>query len=209
MKKSLLLFYSLVIVFELLSVLFLGVYHTIYAAYSWEKILSTLVHCLDNNLMVAAWATLPVAFADLFHLRIRGNWYHHFIKVYLGVASIVLTTLYCLDIVLYGYWGFRLNLTPFVYVFDNPITALKESPIWAIVGTLLVMTMLLFAVSKLVNRMYPENNLDYSTSNEDPVIKHRNVVHTNALLLVLMALAWGGTTTRPIEPNTWERLTYR
>lgn len=196
MKKTLFLFCSLVIVFELLSALFLGAYHTIYAAYSWEEILRTLAHCMGNNLMVAACATLPVALAYQVYLRMRGNWYRHFMKVYLGAASIVLTTLYSLDIVLYGYWGFRLNLTPLVYVFDNPITALKESPAWAIVGTLLMITLLLFGVSKLVNRMYPENDLDYATSNEDPVIKYRNVVYSNALLIVLLALAWGGTSTR-------------
>lgn len=196
MKRTLLLFISLVVGFELMTALFLGVYHQIYANFTWYEILLTLWHSLGNHLMVASCIMIPVALLDLVHLHFCGNWYRYFMMGYLSLASILLVTLLSLDIVLYGFWGFRLNLTPFVYILDNPITAMKESPSWAIWGTMVIVAGLLFGVYKLVNRLYPKEDTIYSMNRENLILKFWHVMRADLLLVILLALAWGGNAKR-------------
>lgn len=193
MKRILKYLLALVLGFECLTALFLLVYHKQYAAYSMLEIAQTLWYSLGNHLLVAANVLLPVAFAELIHVHLKGNWYRLFLMIYLSVVAIVISTLCGIDIVLYAYWGFRINLTPFVYILDNPISAMHESPAWAIWGTFGVMALLVAGVYRLVSRNYPREEGWGYTSHAPLLSLMFRTMSCNALLLLLLLLSWGGT----------------
>ena len=49
-------------------------------------------------------------------------------RIYFAVVSLVLSTIYVSDLALYGYWGFRLDMTPVFYLTTSPSAALASAP---------------------------------------------------------------------------------
>lgn len=193
MKKLMSYFICLVLAFECMTGIFLAVYHEQYAVYGVCDILQTLWHSLGNHILVSANVLLPLAFAELLNVHLRGNWYRYFLMIYLCVVAAVLTTLCCIDIVLYGYWGFRLNLAPFVYIIDDPIAAMHESPAWAIWGTTAIFAVLVICICRWVAREYPRGKYLVKASHSDLITLVLRTMGCNAMLILLLLLSWGGT----------------
>jgi len=47
---------------------------------------------------------------------IRGDWYRHFMRIYTWFLLFISSSLVIGDAVLYNYWGFRMDYTPFIYL---------------------------------------------------------------------------------------------
>ena len=117
MKKKLILYASIVLFFQLLTLVFLLVHAGIYGECSFFDKLLVLWHSLPHNLSVTAWMLLPVFFVGIPYVWIRGDWHRLFIIFFVTLVSVPVIFLWLFDLVLYGYWGFRLDTTPLIYLF--------------------------------------------------------------------------------------------
>ena len=53
--------------------------------------------------------------------------------VYLGIVSLFISLMFCLNIVLYEYWGFPLDSTPLFYFFSSPSDAVASVSVFTVI----------------------------------------------------------------------------
>ncbi len=89
----------------------------------WSSLGSIMYHGMPLDMAIAAYLVL-IPFA----LRIIQIWTNHLSiriaqHVYLIISALVLSIIYGADMVLYPFWGFRLDATPFFYFMSSPMDA--------------------------------------------------------------------------------------
>ncbi len=100
---------------------------------------SVPVHGFSMDLAVSAYiAVLPVlAFVISLWFGSSGI-IDRMLKWYFGIISAVVSAVVLLDAVLYGYWQFKLDVTPFTYFLSSPSAALASAVWWQILLALFV-----------------------------------------------------------------------
>lgn len=95
-----------------------------------------MLHGLPMDMSVAGYLSvipgLLIAAATLTRLR----WPRVALDVYFGLVSALLGGIYCLDLLLYGYWGFRLDMTPVFYFTTSPSAAMASARWWEVLAGL-------------------------------------------------------------------------
>lgn len=133
MKKAVVKFILIYLVFVALFVaqkpLFMGVYFNEIDP-CWIDWLAVPLHGLSMDLAVAGYLTVVPGMLIVAQLLTRRRWPHVAMRAYLGLAAALISAVFCLDIVLYGYWGFRLDTTPLFYFTTSPSAAMASAPWW-------------------------------------------------------------------------------
>lgn len=191
MKKKLLLLLAFVVLGVLQAVIFMLAYSDRFEAYSFAQCLLALIYAVPQSLMVASWVMLPAFVVGFVYVWIRGDWHRRFMIGYLTFVMVPLLVLCCLDWVLYGYWGFRLDVTPFIYVLDDPLEAAKESPWWAFPLTLGVVGLVTWGFNALMRLVYPPRRSGSITRMNTGAAQQREGL-CNLLLCVLTAIVGSG-----------------
>ena len=124
MKERLLAFVKtyglLVLLFVAQKPLFMLFHVEMYAdcpAAEWGRV---VWHGLPLDLSVAGYLTALPALLLAASAWSWGRWLTWVLRVWFGVVSLLLSVVFILDLVLYEYWGFRLDTTPFFYFFSSP-----------------------------------------------------------------------------------------
>lgn len=133
MKKALLKFlwiYLLfVVVFMLMKPVFLTVYASVIGA-SAADWLAVVRHGFSMDLCVAGYLTVIPGLLLIGELVSRARWIRMALDVYMAVATGLVAVIYCLDLGLYGSWGFRLDMTPVFYFTTSPTAAMASVEWW-------------------------------------------------------------------------------
>lgn len=191
MKKKLLLLLAFVVLGVLQAVIFMLAYGDRFEPYSFAQCLLALIYAVPQSLMVASWVMVPAFVVGFVYVWIRGDWHRRFMIGYITLVMVPLLLLCCLDWILYGYWGFRLDATPFVYLFDDPLEAIKESPWWGIPLTLCVVAFFTWLIHALMRLVYPPRRSGSITRMNHGAAQQREGLY-NLLLAVLMAIVGSG-----------------
>jgi len=115
-----------------------------------------------GDIMQVIWHGLKMDFATAGYLTAlpglaltAGAWLQSprpvivFYKIYIAVTSFLVLTIIVTDTALYGYWDFKLDITPLFYVMTDPMAAVASVPLWAVVSgiiSLLLMTTGLYII---------------------------------------------------------------
>lgn len=133
MKKSFLkiiatyiTFLLLFIVERLVFVLFYGGKQSL-AVSDWVQ---SFVHGFPLDASVAGYLTILPALLSLVAMMSGSLWVAKIEKIYYVVASVLVSLIFCLDIVLYSFWGFRLDSTPIFYFVSSPGAAMASASAW-------------------------------------------------------------------------------
>lgn len=138
MKKSLLKFVATYFLFVLLFVLqkpvFMAVYHNLYADAGLTDWLAVMWNGLPLDLSLAGYAG---AIPGL--LLIARQWTASrvlgWIEMgYYVVIALVMSLGMCADLSLYGFWGVRLDMTPWFYFVSSPEAAMASVSWWYVAG---------------------------------------------------------------------------
>ena len=153
MKERLLAFAKtyvlLVLLFAVQKPLFMLFYIEMYggcAPAEWGRV---VLHGLPLDLSVAGYLSALPALLLVASAWAWGRWLTWAMRVWFGVVSLLMSVIFILDLVLYEYWGFRLDTTPFFYFFSSPgDTLASASGGTAVLGFLMmaVCAVLLFAL---------------------------------------------------------------
>lgn len=132
MKKALLKFlwiYVLyVAVFMLLKPVFMLVYLR-HDATPWQWV-EVLRHGVAMDFCVAGYLTVVPGLLIMAQLLTRRRWPQVALNVYMGVTAFLVGIICCLDMGLYGSWGFRLDMTPLFYITTSPGAAMASLQWW-------------------------------------------------------------------------------
>ena len=93
--------------------------------------LKTLWHGLPTDLTMSGYLmTIPLIVTIVWIWRPRKR-LRKFMTVYLWVIAALISVVYVIDGVLFPFWGFRIDTTPFFYFFSSPKSALASISIGA------------------------------------------------------------------------------
>lgn len=94
------------------------------------------LHGLAMDMSVAGYLSVIPGLLIAAGTLTRRRWPRVALDVYFGLVSALLGGIYCLDLLLYGYWGFRLDMTPLFYFSTSPAAALASARWWEVLAGL-------------------------------------------------------------------------
>ncbi len=147
-------FVTLTVVMMLLKPLFMVFNGAEYAEYGFFDALSVMFGGLRMDASMAAYLTVVPAFLSIVSIwtGLR-KWLLVSLRVWFGVSAFLISVVFVLDTVLYGYWGFKLDTTPLFYFSSSPSLALASASAWEIAGGLVATTLLATSIYLLLDRI--------------------------------------------------------
>lgn len=116
----------LVLIFMVQKPLFMLFYIDMYADCTLAEWVHVIWYGLPLDLSVAGYLMTLPSLLLVASVWMCGRWLKWSLRVLFGVISLLMGGIFILDLVLYRYWGFRLDTTPFFYFFSSPCDALAS-----------------------------------------------------------------------------------
>ena len=141
MKERLLTFVKIYVLFVCLFAvqkpLFMLFYADLYAGEPWTACFDVILHGLPLDLSVAGYLSALPGLLLIASAWSCGRWLRVVFQAYFILISLLIGVIFVIDLVLYEYWGFRLDTTPFFYFFSSPRDAMASASGWmALLGFL-------------------------------------------------------------------------
>lgn len=155
MVKKLILYFSFVLLFLLERPVFMAFHSDVFSAYSIGEKLLVMWHGLPHDFTCAGYVMALPFLAAIPAIWLGGPWHRTFMRWYLRIILVPVLLIFFVDLGLYGYWGFRLDSTPLIYLFDNPIDALALCPWWAWTIVPVMMYVLWWVLQKAMLSLFP------------------------------------------------------
>jgi phosphoglycerol transferase MdoB-like AlkP superfamily enzyme len=183
MRKLMIIFASVVGFFLVGTIIFMVFHYGVYGQYGIGDWLQVLIHSVPQDLTVAGYVVAVPLIVKLFHLWLPGNWFRHLMYWVLGILFFVVLFLWLADLVLFGYWGFRLDATPLIYLLDNPAEALGSAPWWMYFLGIGGIVLILYVVEWLLHKLMPSPQRSHShlwreACSNRPEPLRRRIIHT-------------------------------
>ncbi len=145
--------------FVLQKVVFMLYYNSLMHDATLADHFSVIWHGLPMDFSVAGYLTVIPALMILAGIWVRHRWLDTALKAYFAVTAILLASIALLDLELYGYWGFRLDMTPLFYFSTSPSAAFASATAHQIfIGVIAVAAIaygIYTAFSRTVCRIHP------------------------------------------------------
>lgn len=132
--KTVAYFATFVIIFILQKPVFLAVYASEIGESWLGNLWPVVAHGLAMDCSMAGYLTAVPALLVIVSLWTRSKGVAIVGNIYSAIVAAVISIVFCLDIVLYGYWGFRLDMTPVFYFTTSPAAAMASAWVWMIVA---------------------------------------------------------------------------
>jgi len=146
-----------IIVFVLLKVVFMVFYHDIYGDFSLTAYLQVLLSGLKHDASIAGYFSVIPGFVIIASFWIKNKAVRILSVTYFLLIAFVVAFVFVLDLILYQYWGFRLDSTPFFYL-TSPANALASTS-WLLNATgILVILLLAVALFLLFKKLLIVNS---------------------------------------------------
>lgn len=131
MKQRLLTFIKIyvccVLLFVVQKPLFMLFYTDFYSNCTVTDWWRVIWHGLPLDFSVAGYLTALPGLLLVASVWLSGRWLIWTFRVWFGIVSLTVGVIFILDLVLYEYWGFRLDTTPFFYFFSSPSDTLAST----------------------------------------------------------------------------------
>lgn len=142
-----------VCLFVLQKPLFMLFYSQFYDSCSWLDWFRVIAYGLPLDISVAAYLTVVPALLYLVSVWVLSTTLRRIWCGYYILVSTLLSVLFIIDLVLYEYWGFRLDTTPFFYFFSSPKDTLASADaymLFAGFGAMVCCTVLYYCIFYIV-----------------------------------------------------------
>lgn len=105
-------------------------YHSLYANASFADYFRVMWHGLPLDFSLAGYLTVIPGFILIASAWTQSRILYYIRCFYYGVVSFVMSCIFMLDLALYGFWEFRLDVTPIFYFFTSPKDAMASVSGW-------------------------------------------------------------------------------
>ena len=130
-----------IIVFVLLKVVFMVFYHDIYSGFSFTTYLQVLLSGLKHDASIAGYFSVIPGFILIASFWTQNKAIRIISSTYSLLIAFFIAFVFVLDLILYQYWGFRLDSTPILYI-TSPTNALASTS-WVLNVTGIIVVLLL------------------------------------------------------------------
>ncbi len=128
-----------------------------------KALAGTFTHGIKLDISAAAYILVIPMLVLLPSIWIKGEWFRHFMKGYTWLLLLVCSLIVVGDLVLYSYWRFRMDYTPFLYL-DNPGDAAASVSTLQISGFVFIVILLTvisgLSYNKFIDRQFSEKRID-------------------------------------------------
>lgn len=192
MRKLLLIYLTMLATSLVGTLVFLVRHLAIFGQYGALDWLNVLLHCVPQHLTVIGYSmVLPLLLGGV-NIWLEGlvgggvrrsngrresrrlGWFGRFMQWYMPVVAVVLCLLWAVNLELYSYWGIVLDSTVLIYLLDNPVSAIAESPLWVIIVGTLFCAGLGWLVASAIGRLYDQSpqtsGSRYSSSSRSSIL---------------------------------------
>lgn len=142
------LYLSFIVLFILQRIGFVCCYYSSLGDASFSDILSAMYAGVSLDASMAGYLTVLPVLLGAVVLLVKSRVAEIVEKAYFGVIAVIISLITVLDIALYSYWGFRLDMTPMFYFFSSPSSAMASATIGETVLSLAIFAILVIAVWK-------------------------------------------------------------
>jgi phosphoglycerol transferase MdoB-like AlkP superfamily enzyme len=125
-------YFLFILIFIAWQPIFMVYHHAIYRTATFSDYLLVIYHGFPLDFSVAGYLTVIPALLLIVSVFCRFSVYQRMAHIYYVIISIFLSFVYITDMVLYSFWGFRLDSTPIYYFFTSPKDAFASVSIWFI-----------------------------------------------------------------------------
>lgn len=136
MKKGLVKLLAVFGTFTAVMALWKVVFMALHMPDQLGSIGQVMLHGLAMDMSVAGYLSVIPGLLIAAETATRGRWPRVALSVYFGFVSALLGGIFCLDLLLYGYWGFRLDMTPIFYFTTSPASAMASARWWEVLAGL-------------------------------------------------------------------------
>ncbi len=163
MTKKLLLFLRIYLLFVCIFIvekpLFMLYYYDIYKVVSIPDFIAVTFHGLQLDVSMAAYLSVIPGLLLIVSVWANPQIIKRMLAIYFALISFIISTVFVVDLVLYRYWGFRLDSTPLFYL-RTPKNAMASAN-WVnnIIGLLFIIliSLLLYFILKPVLNNFKKN----------------------------------------------------
>lgn len=115
--------------------------YKISSGFNTGELIATFMHGVQLDISATAYfIALPALFLIL-SVWVNGNWYGIAVKWYSFLLIIMSLIIIVTDSILYSYWGFRMDYTPFLYL-KTPAEAMASASLFSIICILAIILIL-------------------------------------------------------------------
>ena len=129
LKKLVAVYFIFIAYFIVQKCLFMAFYDNVIGM-TLGDVWPVIRHGWDMDCSIAAYLSAIPAICFICELWISHRWLEVTLRCYFGLISVLLGIITVLDITLYGYWGFRLDMTPLFYFSTSPAAAMASAEWW-------------------------------------------------------------------------------
>jgi phosphoglycerol transferase MdoB-like AlkP superfamily enzyme len=148
------IFYSIffIIYFLLIKVYFIVANYDLFLHVSFLEIVKIFIHGFVMDLSATAYLVFLPGLLLTVSIIKNASFFLTAIRIYTIIIIAIISFIAVIDAELYHYWGFRLDITPLLYI-KTPTEALASISIWAILRQLII-GIILFYVSYITFKRY-------------------------------------------------------
>ena len=121
-------YFAFVLLFMLQKPLFMLWQGDLYSDASVGEWFQVIAHGIPLDLSAAAYILVLPMLLTLVSVWLPGRWYLSALRVYGAIIVLLLAVICVADAELYGYWGFRIDVTPLFYL-QSPADAMASIPV--------------------------------------------------------------------------------
>ncbi len=133
LKKFILVFILFIAFFIFQKLLFIIFYHNLSEKATLHGVSAVIYNGLSMDCSIAGYLSVLPGMAIIAEQWITKRWLLTAQKIYFAIISSVLAIITIFDLALYGYWGFRLDMTPLFYLTTSPAAAMASVEWWQLV----------------------------------------------------------------------------
>ena len=131
--KFLAVYAAWVMLFALQKPCFMLWHHALMPTAGVGDVWQVMLHGLSLDLSVAGYFSVVPGLLILAETWYRGRVTRWIGRGYDALAALLFAVTFCLNLVLYGYWGFPLDVTPLFYFFSSPADAVASVSVWTVI----------------------------------------------------------------------------
>lgn len=154
--KFLTTFFAFAIIFAIVKPIFMFSHGIGTDSNTISNIAAVIAHGISMDLATAGYLTILPGILITAMLISRSNIINTILRIYLAIASLLISAIVWLDTILYGYWGSKLDSTPIFYFVTSPSAAMASVEWWQIIligiGTLATAVAIFAGLDQIVGK---------------------------------------------------------
>ncbi len=131
--KTAIIFAFLTVIFVVLRLLFVGVYADTIGLQGIGEILAVEWHGLAMDFSIAGYLCVIPTLLFVAQEWTSSKAIDTALGIYSFIVALIVSVIYIVDLVLYGYWGFRIDMTPVFYLLSSPSSAFASATLGQII----------------------------------------------------------------------------